>query len=276
MHEPISSPPKSRRGPASSSSSWCVILTATVVLGKINTNDYALTPGDATPVAPLVKIKGVASATHHGKIMLTDVYLTSLDGWQWLYFHLKSHVQFVSGDEFVDPGVSTAELGAQGYLEMSDAKQAAEVAAFRTLGWKVPSTPTGAIVTAVESDVAGATRRTSTSPTRSSRSTGRRSTRRARSSPPCTRCRPVRRLHSRSGALGSLRPERSRIGGSSTDKVTTVKPPKGLAPSGCPGRERRRHVISRRAVSRTGTPTHCRRRSVSIRPTSADRRPGWR
>ena len=185
-----------RRGPVVLFIVLVVILTATVVLGKINTNDYALTPGDATPVAPLVKIKGVASATHHGKIMLTDVYLTSLDGWQWLYLHFKSHVQFVSGDELVDPGVSTAQLGAQGYLEMSDAKQAAEVAAFRTARMEEYR------VTADGRDRDGGRERrhrrnarTSTSPMRSSRSTARPSTRRARSSPRCTPCRPVRRLH---------------------------------------------------------------------------------
>ncbi len=81
-----------------------VILAGIVLLGRWNTNEYAITPGDATPVAPLVKIKGVASETHRGTIMLTDVYLSTLDAWQWLYFHLKSHVQFVSSNELVEPG----------------------------------------------------------------------------------------------------------------------------------------------------------------------------
>jgi len=81
--------------------------------------------------------------------MLTDVYLSSLNAWQWLTLHFSSHVQFVGADELVDPGVPTDELGAQGYLEMSDSKQAAEVSAFNALGWKTPGTPTGAIVNAV-------------------------------------------------------------------------------------------------------------------------------
>jgi PDZ domain-containing secreted protein len=114
-----------------------------------NLNEYALTPGNATPVAPLVKVEGVATATHHDKIMLTDVYLSSLNAWQWLTLHFSSHVQFVGADELVEPGVPTDELGAQGYLEMSDSKQAAEVSAFKALGWKTPGTPTGAVVTAV-------------------------------------------------------------------------------------------------------------------------------
>jgi len=77
------------------------------------------------------------------------VYESSLSVWQWITMHFQSHVQFVPADELVEPGVSTSELSAQGFLEMNDAKQAAEVAAFRALGWHVPATPTGAVVTAV-------------------------------------------------------------------------------------------------------------------------------
>ncbi len=125
------------------------MLIAIVVLHSWNLNEYALTPGDATPVAPLVKIDGVGTAKHHDKIMLTDVYLSSLNAWQWLTLHFSSHVQFVGADQLVEPGVPTDELGAQGYLEMSDSKQAAEVAAFNALGWRTPATATGAIVNAV-------------------------------------------------------------------------------------------------------------------------------
>jgi Lon-like protease len=211
-----------------------LLLTGTIVLGKINTNDYALTPGDATPVAPLVKIKGVASETHRGKIMLTDVYLTSLDGWQWLYYHLKSHVQFVSADELVEPGVSTQQLGDQGYLEMSDAKQAAEVAAFRALGWKIPSTPTGAVVTAVESD----------SPAQRANLHVASEIVAVNGSKISSACSLIGAMHSvPAGSTVALKVLRARISPSGTisyvslrtDKVTTVKPPKGLEPSGCPG-----------------------------------------
>ncbi len=121
-----------------------------LVLETASTNDYALTPGQATPVAPLVTIKGgVQTNAHPSKILLVDVYLSSLSVWEWIKVHFQSHVQIVPADELVEPGVSTSELSAQGFLEMSDAKQAAEVAAFRALGWHVPATPTGAVITAV-------------------------------------------------------------------------------------------------------------------------------
>jgi PDZ domain-containing protein len=211
-----------------------VILAATVIVGKVNTNDYALTPGDATPVAPLITIKGVASENHGGKIMLTDVYLTSLDVWQWLYFHLKSHVQFISSDELVDPGVPTQELGAQGYLEMSDAKQAAEVAAFRSLGWKIPATPTGAVVTAVESD----------SPAQRANIHVASEVVAVNATKVDSACALISAMHAvPAGSSVELTIKGAHIAGSGTISyvplksvaVKTVAPPKGMQASGCPG-----------------------------------------
>jgi len=130
-----------------------VAIISALVLGlqSWNISEYALTPGDATPVAPLVKINGVTTNPHPDKIMLADVYLQSLTAWQWLTMHFQSHVQFVPASDLVNPGIPSDELGAQGFLEMRDAKQAAEVTAYRALGWTVPVTPTGAIVNGVVS-----------------------------------------------------------------------------------------------------------------------------
>jgi PDZ domain-containing protein len=126
-----------------------IVLVGIIVLGRVQTNDYAITPGTSTPVAPLVKIDGVKTNSHDDQILLTDVYLSTLTAWQWITEHFQSHVQFIPADELVEPGVSTSELDAQGYLEMSDAKQAAEVAAFRALGWTIPATPSGTVITGV-------------------------------------------------------------------------------------------------------------------------------
>lgn len=100
-------------------------------------------------MAPLLKVHGVATDTNHDKIMLTDVYLTRVTAWQWFRFQFEHHVQFVTPNQLLEPGVPSSELNAQGFLQMSDSKQAAEVAAFRALGWKVPQRPTGAVINAV-------------------------------------------------------------------------------------------------------------------------------
>lgn len=149
MHDPISPPKPPRRRFWLFIAGLAFVFAVIIVLESASTNDYALTPGHATQVAPLVTIKGVATNPHPSKIMLVDVYESSLTIWQWITMHFQSHVQIVPADELVEPGVSTSELSAQGFLEMSDAKQAAEVAAFRALGWHVPATPTGAVITAV-------------------------------------------------------------------------------------------------------------------------------
>lgn len=126
-----------------------VVLVAVVVLGKWQVSEYAITPGNATPVAPLVKVEGVKTNSHDDKIMLVDVYLSTMDVWQWIGLHFESHVQFVPANELVEPGIPDSELGPQGFQEMSDSKQAAEVAAFRALGWKIAAQPTGAIINGV-------------------------------------------------------------------------------------------------------------------------------
>ncbi|MFI5035080.1 MAG: PDZ domain-containing protein [Acidimicrobiales bacterium] len=125
------------------------MLLVIIVLQHWNTNEYALTPGDATPVAPLVKVEGLSTNAHPDRILLTDVYLSTVTAWQWIVLHFQSHVEFVPAADLVSPGIPTAELSAQGFLEMSDSQQAAEVAALRALGWRVPAIPDGAIVTAV-------------------------------------------------------------------------------------------------------------------------------
>lgn len=118
-------------------------------LKTIHTNEFAITPGNATPVAPLVKIAGVATNPHHDKIMLADVYLQQLTLWDWIAFHFQSHVQYLGTNQVVEPGISTQELQAQGFLQMSDAKQAAEAAAFRAIGWTIPATNSGTVINGV-------------------------------------------------------------------------------------------------------------------------------
>jgi Lon-like protease len=131
-----------------------VVVIAVILLGILGleehqSGEYSITPANATRVAPLVKISGVATNPKPGKFLLVDVYVQPLSTWQLILTHFQSHVQVVPAYALTDPGVSTSELTAQGFLEMSDAKHAAEVAAFRALGWHVPATRTGTVVTGV-------------------------------------------------------------------------------------------------------------------------------
>lgn len=121
-----------------------------------STDEYAITPGNATPVAPLVTVKGLATNPSPDRIMLVDVYLQPLSELQFLWMHFQSHVQFVTASQLLEPGIPSSQLDAQGYLQMSDSQEAAEVAALKALGWKIPATMTGAVITAVASNTPAA------------------------------------------------------------------------------------------------------------------------
>jgi len=128
------------------------IAVVVVALRAWSTNQYAITPGNATNVAPLVTVKGLGTDPHRDRIMLVDVYLQPLSELQYLWMHFQSHVEFVTADQLLDPGIPDSQLVAQGYLQMSDSQMAAKVAALRALGWTIPATATGAVVTGVVSN----------------------------------------------------------------------------------------------------------------------------
>jgi Lon-like protease len=128
-----------------------LLAVAAVALQSWHVPYYAITPGEATPVAKLIHVKGLKTDPHPDTIMLTDVYEQSLTALQYLFMHFQAHVEFIPAGELTDPGIPVSELADQGYLQMHDSKQAAEVAALRALGWKVPATPSGAVITGVVS-----------------------------------------------------------------------------------------------------------------------------
>ena len=152
MHSSISSPKRPRRRLNVILVSFAVLVLVLTGLQRWQLNEFAITPGSATDVPPLVTIKGLDTARHHDRVLLVDVYLSQLTMLQYLTFHLQSHVEFIPGSWLTSPGVPTSELTAQGYQEMSDSKTAATVAAFRALGWHIRATPTGAVVTEVLSN----------------------------------------------------------------------------------------------------------------------------
>lgn len=148
-HDPIPPPDRVRRRWRILAGTALVLALVGIVAARVPLDEYALTPGNATPVAPLVSVEGVATARHAGDVYLTDVYLQQLSALSWVTLHLSNHVQFVPADVLTPPGVPTSELAAQGYLQMRDAQLAAEVEAFRTVGWRVPATRVGATLTGV-------------------------------------------------------------------------------------------------------------------------------
>jgi Lon-like protease len=140
-----------------------VIIAVLLVLGvlaligtRISTNDFAITPGSAQPVAPLIKVAGTPEPAGSGKILLTDVLLTQLNWTNYLWYRLDSNADIVPTDELIPTNVNTSQLNAQGYLEMSQSKEAAKTAALTRLGYHVTAKPDGAVVTQVANDAPAA------------------------------------------------------------------------------------------------------------------------
>lgn len=113
--------------------------------------EYAITPGQATNVSPLITVHGLATTAHPDHIDLVDVYLQQLSMLTYLTLHLQRHVAYIPAAWLESPGVPNSELLAQGYQQMVDSKTAATVAALRALGWTIHGQPTGAVLTAVGS-----------------------------------------------------------------------------------------------------------------------------
>jgi Lon-like protease len=113
-------------------------------------NEYAITPGLSQPVGPLITVHDHAHAPTRSTILLTDVYLTQLNVWQWIVAELHPvHEQLLPGSALTGGNVPASELERQGYLEMYDSQNSAKVVAMRELGLEVPGTADGVTVTAV-------------------------------------------------------------------------------------------------------------------------------
>ncbi|HEV3213203.1 MAG TPA: S16 family serine protease [Acidimicrobiales bacterium] len=113
-------------------------------------NEYAITPGLSQPVGPLITVTDHPHAPVRKTIYLTDVYLTQLNVWQWLYDELHPvHVELIPGSDLTGGDVPTSQLVAQGYLEMYDSQNSAKAVGMRAVGYRVTGTPAGVTVTAV-------------------------------------------------------------------------------------------------------------------------------
>src|ERR1700722_1406857 len=130
-----------------------VVLLLVVLVGtaasRINLNEFVLSPGQAQAVGPLIKVPTAPGHHAKGHILLTDVFVTQVSLLDFLPDRLNGDDQIVPADELVEPGISTSELSAQGYLEMAQSQTAAEVAALRRLGYRVPERNAGAVVEGV-------------------------------------------------------------------------------------------------------------------------------
>jgi PDZ domain-containing protein len=128
-----------------------VLALLAFIASRIDLNYYAISPGYAQPVAPLVKVPPAKNHPVRGSILLTDVLVGRVTLLQLIPDWLSSDTQIVSSDELVSPGTSPSELTDQGYLEMQQSVDAAKTTALTRLGYTVTQRPGGVQVGAIRS-----------------------------------------------------------------------------------------------------------------------------
>jgi PDZ domain-containing protein len=110
------------------------------------TDHWAITPGVAQPVGPLITVEGHHTATGRS-IFLTDVYLTQLNEWQYLLAQIHPvNEQLIPTSDLTVVDTPLSQLSNQAYLQMYDSRNDARAAAMRALHLKVTGTPDGATV----------------------------------------------------------------------------------------------------------------------------------
>jgi len=124
-----------------------VLVAAVVILSRWNVGYYALTPGDATPVASFITVPANLDHPLSGSILLTDVYETQLNALTYLqerYF--SSDAQVYSAGQLIGTSTPADQYIDQGYLQMSQAQSNATAAALTHLGYTVTPKNAGVLV----------------------------------------------------------------------------------------------------------------------------------
>lgn len=125
-----------------------VVALAALAASLISIPYYAITPGSAQPVAPLIGVPSHKAHHHKGQVLLVDVELVPLRAIEWPWFALDPNAEIVGSSALLGPE-SAAQYNTQGVIDMRNARQAAKVVALRTLGYHVKVASDGALIYAL-------------------------------------------------------------------------------------------------------------------------------
>ncbi len=209
-----------------------LLAAAALIASRTSINYFAVSPGDASPVAPYIEVPAADGHPLTGKILLTDVFVTQLNALSYLqYRFFESNSEVISGPDLLGPSVNEGEYLNQGYLQMAQAQSYATAAALSHLGYSVTSTNAGALIYGIAPH----------SPAASTLEVAQVITA-VNSTPVADDCALVDALHGLTpGSNVALKVEESSIndvgqfvdGPTVTKSVTLGTPPKGLVDRGC-------------------------------------------
>jgi Lon-like protease len=120
--------------------------------------DYLYLPNAASPLAPHVQVQGEKPDTGPGGIYFVDVTIRRATWAERLIPFLRPEgASLTPASQVVPPGSSFEQRHEDSLKEMARSEEVAAAVALKAAGYKVPSTPLGALVEAVASDAPAAT-----------------------------------------------------------------------------------------------------------------------
>ena len=132
-----------------------VIVFVWGVLNYTTTDYYSIEQGSATPLAPSLKVSGLASdppetglVARRPGFFLVDVRLEQMSLARWLRARLVGGIDYVPISALIPSGTTVTDFDRSGYIDMEDAKQTASYVAFQAAGLPVSTAPDGAVVIA--------------------------------------------------------------------------------------------------------------------------------
>jgi len=126
------------------------LFAVALALWAIPSHEYIFLPDRAHPVAPLVRVAGGHDPDNGGGIYFVDVIIRRATLLEQLLGGPESGSSLYPSSEVVPTGITSAQEANVDLSEMSTSQETAAAVALRTLGRKVTTRNTGALVEAVE------------------------------------------------------------------------------------------------------------------------------
>jgi PDZ domain-containing protein len=129
-----------------------ILVAGYIVAVHKTSNLYAEAPGSASPVAPLITVKGPTKTyTHPGQILFVTVSLRSVGPFNYIFDKLNHDVTMVTQRQLLG-SAKPSQLNQVDAIQMQTSTQTAVIVALRRLGYTVTVTNVGAQVLEVEAN----------------------------------------------------------------------------------------------------------------------------
>ncbi len=126
-----------------------VVLVAVGVASFVTLPYYALVPGQAQSVAPLITVPANRGHILHGQVLLTDVGVANVKAIDWIPDMFDHNTALVHKGDLTG-GVPSSQFDAEGVVDMAESQITAGAVALRQLGYSVPERDVGATVYALD------------------------------------------------------------------------------------------------------------------------------